>query len=74
MEEPPRRPGGSHRWQRVERVIEDWLVLDEWWRPLPVHRHYFTLALDDGAVLTIYRDLTEGRWYRQPYGPPLHDG
>ncbi len=66
-EERPRRRASPRRWQRVERVIEDWLICDEWWRSMPVHRHYFRLALADGVMLTMYQDLTDGRWYRQPY-------
>ena len=47
--------------------MEDWLVFDEWWRAAPIRRHYFQLVLGSGAMLIVYRDLGDGRWYRQPY-------
>lgn len=57
-----RLPGRPAR--RVESVREHWRIDDEWWRA-PISREYRTVVLDDGRVLTLYRDLTDGRWYAQ---------
>jgi hypothetical protein len=42
-------------------------VEDGWWRPRPVHRTYFRLALEDGQLLTVYLDHADGRWWQQRY-------
>lgn len=49
----------------VEAVREEWLVEDRWWTPRPLRRHYFELALADGRALTVFRDASDGRWFRQ---------
>jgi hypothetical protein len=51
----------------VEAVLETWRIDDEWWRK-EVSRLYFSLLLEDGRTLTIYRDLVTGRWSQQNYG------
>jgi hypothetical protein len=57
------------RWHTVARVEEVWRLDDGWWRPHPVQRTYFRLALDDGRPLTLYRDQAEGEggWWLQRY-------
>ena len=57
------RPGGD--WQRLT-VQERWRIDDEWWRE-PISRRYLTLLLADGALRTVFQDLTDGRWYEQRY-------
>jgi hypothetical protein len=57
-----RLPGKTAR--RVEAVRERWRIDDEWWRE-PISREYEAVVLDDGRVLTLYRDLADGRWYAQ---------
>ena len=57
-----RLPGKTAR--RVEVVRERWRIDDEWWRE-PISREYRAVVLDDGRVLTLYRDLADGRWYAQ---------
>ena len=54
--------GGGAR--RVWQILEIWQIDDEWWRD-PVSRRYATLALEDGRIVTVYRDLLDGRWYLQ---------
>ncbi len=54
-------------WRSVARVEEVWRIDDGWWRPHPVQRTYFRLALDDGRSLTVYRDQAEGGWWLQRY-------
>jgi hypothetical protein len=51
----------------VESVLETWRIDDEWWRERPVSRVYFSLALEDGRTVTLYRDEVSGRWARQDY-------
>jgi hypothetical protein len=54
-------------WRRSSRVEEVWRVEDGWWRPRPVRRTYFRLALEDGLVVTVYLDHVDGRWWSQRY-------
>jgi hypothetical protein len=51
----------------VEAVLETWRIDDEWWRERAVSRLYFSLLLEDGRTVTVYRDLVSGRWARQAY-------
>ena len=51
----------------VAAVQNRWRIDDEWWRK-EVSRLYFSLLLEDGRTLTIYRDLVTGRWSQQNYG------
>lgn len=47
-------------------TIEDrWRIDDEWWRSAPLARLYYAVLLDSGQRLTLYKDLTDMRWYRQ---------
>jgi len=57
-----RLPGKTAR--RVAVVRERWRIDDEWWRD-PISREYRTVVLDDGKVITLYRDLLEEAWYVQ---------
>ena len=57
----------SGRRHIVEAVLESWRIDDEWWRERPVSRVYYSLMLEDGPVVTVYRDLTSGRWAKQSY-------
>ena len=47
---------------RVVSTRERWRIDDEWWRT-PIHRIYHQVVLEDGRMVTLYRDLTDGRWY-----------
>ena len=51
----------------VESVLETWRIDDEWWRERPVSRLYFTLLLEDGQTVTLFRDLVSRRWAKQAY-------
>ena len=53
-------------WQ-VERVIDLWEIEDEWWRAKPILRRYFRLLMDTGRVMTIFKDVSSGEWFRQEY-------
>jgi hypothetical protein len=50
---------------RVVAVQDTWRIDDEWWRERPVSRLYFEVALEDGRVATLYRDLLQESWWRQ---------
>jgi hypothetical protein len=52
----------ERRFLAVEAVRESWRIDDEWWRR-PITRSYHDLVLEVGALVTIYRDLEDGRWY-----------
>ncbi|MFT3864764.1 MAG: hypothetical protein QM729_10870 [Solirubrobacterales bacterium] len=49
----------------VEGVREEWVVEDIWWTPRPLSRRYFELALAGGRAVIVFRDLGNGRWFRQ---------
>ncbi|MBI1886378.1 MAG: hypothetical protein HYS09_08740 [Chloroflexi bacterium] len=51
----------------VEAVLETWRIDDEWWRPRPVSRAYYSLLLEDGRTVTVYRDLVKAAWFKQEY-------
>lgn len=52
--------GGRRR--GVAAVRERWRIDDEWWRS-PIAREYVDLVLEDGRPVTVYQDLTTGRWF-----------
>jgi hypothetical protein len=54
-------------WRRVARLEEVWRIDDGWWRPNPVARTYFRLAMEDGQLVTVYRDDLEATWWTQRY-------
>lgn len=64
---PRRVRTDGRRWRPVEQVVDLWEVETEWWTPEPVNRRYWRLALTDGGLLTVYRDLATGQWFRQGY-------
>ena len=64
---PRRVRTDGRRWRAVTQVVDLWEVETEWWTPQLVNRRYWRLALTDGGLLTVYRDLATGRWFRQGY-------
>jgi CO dehydrogenase/acetyl-CoA synthase delta subunit len=48
----------------VDAVRESWLVEDRWWTDRPLRRRYWEVVTVDGRDLVVFRELTEGRWYR----------
>ena len=46
---------------------ESWRIDDEWWRERPVSRVYYSVLLEDGRVVTVYRDMVSERWWQQAY-------
>ena len=64
---PQRVSGDPAGGKAVAKVVDLWEVDTEWWTPAPVRRRYWRLALDGGGLLTVYRDLDTGDWFRQGY-------
>lgn len=65
----PGEPSSVHRGhyrRKVGRILNSWRIDDEWWRE-PLSRQYFQVELQDGVVMTIFRDLISGIWYQQRY-------
>ena len=49
-------------------AIEDrWRIDDEWWRNEPVSRFYYAVRFASGQRLVLYKDLIQGKWYKQGY-------
>jgi hypothetical protein len=48
----------------VKDVVNMWRIDEEWWRK-PISRLYFSLELENGAMITVFRDLLGGCWYKQ---------
>jgi hypothetical protein len=57
----------SRRRYAVEAVLGTWRIDDEWWRERPISRLYYSLLLEDGRTVTVYRDEVSGRWWKQAY-------
>lgn len=56
-------------WAQVEGVLDRWRVDEDWWRSHPIQRLYYRVVLNTGAMIEIYQDLIDGRWYQQRYDP-----
>ena len=67
-EDDDRRPSqvisDGHR-AKVVSIVDVWEIVDEWWRPDPVARRYYRVAVEGGGTVTVFRDLADGAWYRQ---------
>jgi hypothetical protein len=51
--------------EAVDAVRESWLVEDRWWTDRPLRRRYWEVVTGGGRNVVVFRDLLEGRWYRQ---------
>ena len=63
----PQRLRLGNAWQKVNLARQPWRIDQHWWRAELVIRLYYRVVLKDGAMLTIYRDLVSGDWFRQEY-------
>jgi hypothetical protein len=52
-------------WVRISRVADIWEINEEWWREKPINRRYYRVVTEDERLITIFRDLVDGGWYRQ---------
>jgi len=50
---------------RVASIGSRWKIDEEWWREKPIIRMYYHVTTEDGRRITVFRDLTTGKWYRQ---------
>jgi hypothetical protein len=58
------RGGWAAAGRRVEEVVEEWRIDDEWWRT-PIHRRYVEVVLEGGAHVVLFEDVVTGEWYLQ---------
>jgi hypothetical protein len=58
-------PQGRRRPIPVAQVAERWRIDEGWWGANPLSRLYYRLVLDDGGLVTVYRDLGDGTWWAQ---------
>ena len=49
----------------VDAVRESWLIEDRWWTDRPLRRRYWEVVTTAGRDSIVFRDLVDGRWYRQ---------
>jgi hypothetical protein len=62
---PRGHPQRGWRAVPVAQVMERWRIDDGWWGTNPVSRLYYRLALNDGRLVTVYRDLRDETWWAQ---------
>ncbi len=60
---PGGRPETIDR-NEVVAVRESWLIEDRWWTERPLRRRYWEVVTIDGRDLVVFRELSDGRWYR----------
>jgi hypothetical protein len=53
--------------QVITSIDDRWRIDDDWWRSEPISRLYYTIRLASGNRQVIYKDLTNGQWYKQTY-------
>jgi hypothetical protein len=53
--------------QAVLAIDDCWRIDDEWWRREPVSRLYYSVRLDSGHHIVLYKDAVNNCWYRQSY-------
>ena len=60
----PKAVNHRKRLLHVKEVLNMWRIDDQWWRK-PISRLYYLVEFTSGSRLTVFRDLTTGKWYRQ---------
>lgn len=53
------------RWMSVSSIDDLCNVDEEWWRERPIVRMYYQVRLEDSRSITVFRDMVDGKWYRQ---------
>ena len=66
VDNSPSRVTYRKKLQRVKVISNLWRVDDGWWVK-PVTRFYYTLELESGGMITVFRDQTSDRWYKQSW-------
>jgi hypothetical protein len=49
--------------ERVEAVLESWLIETGWWTSRPINRRYWEIVTRQGRRLVVFHDLDSGRWF-----------
>ena len=57
-------PADGRTFLEVAAIRERWRIDDEWWRNR-ISRLYYVLVLEKGQLMSLYRDLENGRWFLQ---------
>lgn len=52
----------------IDGVRESWLIEDRWWTPASLRRRYWELVTTRGELVVLFRDIDDGRWFRQRGG------
>ena len=53
------------RRQTVAAIDNMWRIDDEWWRREPISRLYYSIRLDSGYRLVLFKNLFNNHWYQQ---------
>lgn len=53
--------------QSVTSIEGTWRIDDEWWRQKRIERRYWSVMLESGQGLVIFKDGVEKKWFRQGY-------
>ena len=56
------------RWLRVAEVLDRYRTDDRWWTAESIARTYYELLLEDGRMVTVFRDEIKESWCEQRYG------
>jgi hypothetical protein len=51
--------------ERVETVLDSWLIETGWWTSRPINRRYWEIVTRRGQRLVVFRDLDRGGWFTQ---------
>jgi hypothetical protein len=54
-------------WRAVSLTRGFWFIDQHWWRGSQIKRVYYQITPPDGPLMTVFRDLNTGQWYRQKY-------
>jgi hypothetical protein len=49
--------------ERVEAVLESWLIETAWWTDRPINRRYWEIVTHQGQRLVVFHDLDSGGWF-----------
>ena len=52
-------------WLKVVSIGDLCSLDEEWWRERPIVRMYYRVVTEDDRLITVFRDMLDGAWYRQ---------
>jgi hypothetical protein len=53
--------------QSITSIEDTWRIDDEWWRQTRIERMYWSVMLESGQGMVIFKDGVGKKWYRQGY-------